>query len=429
MEDTLYDTGVFGDEPATPSTTSAEPEQQPNKRKRKAWGQPIPEFKEVIGPRKRAKTAEEKEQRKNERILRNRKAADKSRQRQKKAVEELENKQTQMARENATLRHLVAQYQSRFGDIPGFTFPVEAPASNQPAVKIEMQEDAKYMPRTPLSFDMTDTPHTPALSYDSPMATSNQQSPPLVPTLFPSQDQPGFEHHDDFSTLEHFNETGMTQYPAAILCDPQCQPLSKKFQALKGNRMFNFSLQLIQLITMSMIYKDYSTTILSPMSTIFRTLVETLSTPLIDQAFLDNHFSLLHTLISMPTSTTRPAVFRMKLLSKLLACSPRMARLLMAATDRELQRVVSEDSFASDPHSRWTWASLLTMKWSILRLEREHRRVRLVVVESNGDRCDRNMAGVDYGAVKRSSWRWHGQENVGCNGGMDGASSPVQEVH
>src|ERR1700749_5154687 len=84
----------------------------------------------------------------------------------------------------------------------------------------------------------------------------------------------------------------------------------------------------------------------------------------------------------MPSTPTSPAVFRMKLLSRLLACSPHMARLLLAATDRALQQVVSEEGFAEDPDRRWTWSSLMTIKWVILRLEKEHRKIRRQVWEN-----------------------------------------------
>lgn len=49
------------------------------------------EFKTVLPPRKRAKTSEEKEQRRIERILRNRRAAHQSREKKRKYVEYLEN--------------------------------------------------------------------------------------------------------------------------------------------------------------------------------------------------------------------------------------------------------------------------------------------------------------------------------------------------
>lgn len=107
-----------------------------------------------------------------------------------------------------------------------------------------------------------------------------------------------------------------------------------------------------------------------------------------------------------------------------------MARLLLAATDRALQQVVSEDGFAEDPDRRWTWSSLMTIKWVILRLEREHRKIRRRVWENSDDSISnvRVMAGVDYGAVARSSKLWQGIKS-NCTVTRDDGWVHAQEVH
>ncbi|KAJ6442288.1 transcriptional activator hac1 [Purpureocillium lavendulum] len=61
-------------------------------KKRKSWGQVLPEPKTNLPPRKRAKTEDEKEQRRVERVLRNRRAAQSSRERKRLEVEALEKK-------------------------------------------------------------------------------------------------------------------------------------------------------------------------------------------------------------------------------------------------------------------------------------------------------------------------------------------------
>ena len=84
-----------------------------------------------------------------------------------------------------------------------------------------------------------------------------------------------------------------------------------------------------------------------------------------------------------------------------------MARLLMAATNRALQQVVSSDGFAEDADRRWTWASLMTIKWGIIRLEREHRKIRHVDVTDKGaleEMC--GIQGVDCVMVARSKGLW-----------------------
>ena len=68
-----------------PQSSAAKPA-----KKRKSWGQALPEPKTNLPPRKRAKTADEKEQRRIERIKRNRAAAHNSRERKRQEAERLE---------------------------------------------------------------------------------------------------------------------------------------------------------------------------------------------------------------------------------------------------------------------------------------------------------------------------------------------------
>ncbi|RMZ88702.1 hypothetical protein DV736_g4059, partial [Chaetothyriales sp. CBS 134916] len=156
------------------------------KKKRKAWGQPVPEIKQILPPRKRAKTAEEKEQRKNERILRNRRAADKSRQRQKAAVAELEAKAARMEQEMAALRATVAGYQERFGvqkdlefDFSTSTHPTEVYSAPSPLELDDEDEDA-VTPATSVSYLAHEQPSVALADNQSPL---KHESPSLSPAL------------------------------------------------------------------------------------------------------------------------------------------------------------------------------------------------------------------------------------------------------
>ncbi|KAI1472611.1 uncharacterized protein F4812DRAFT_454426 [Daldinia caldariorum] len=80
---------------STPSPAPENPEKKPVK-KRKSWGQVLPEPKTNLPPRKRAKTEDEKEQRRVERVLRNRRAAQSSRERKRQEVEALEQRNRQL---------------------------------------------------------------------------------------------------------------------------------------------------------------------------------------------------------------------------------------------------------------------------------------------------------------------------------------------
>lgn len=76
--------------PASASTPGPETTEKKPVKKRKSWGQVLPEPKTNLPPRKRAKTEDEKEQRRVERVLRNRRAAQSSRERKRQEVEALE---------------------------------------------------------------------------------------------------------------------------------------------------------------------------------------------------------------------------------------------------------------------------------------------------------------------------------------------------
>ncbi|KAG0635997.1 hypothetical protein HOY80DRAFT_1139455 [Tuber brumale] len=77
-------------------------------KKRKPWGRELPIPTTHLPPRKRARTAEEKEQRRIERILRNRAAAQTSRERKEKEVQGLGEERTRLALDNGDLNARLA---------------------------------------------------------------------------------------------------------------------------------------------------------------------------------------------------------------------------------------------------------------------------------------------------------------------------------
>ncbi|KAJ2896571.1 Transcriptional activator hac1 [Zalerion maritima] len=88
-------------DPPLPTTTHAEKKAA---KKRKSWGQVLPEPKTNLPPRKRAKTDDEKEQRRVERVLRNRRAAQSSRERKRAETEKLEMRNRELESKVATLQ-------------------------------------------------------------------------------------------------------------------------------------------------------------------------------------------------------------------------------------------------------------------------------------------------------------------------------------
>ncbi|KAL2758597.1 hypothetical protein ACRALDRAFT_2100576 [Sodiomyces alcalophilus JCM 7366] len=122
---------------ATPAATTTTPaaesttEKKPVK-KRKSWGQILPEPKTNLPPRKRAKTEDEKEQRRVERVLRNRRAAQSSRERKRLEVEALEKKNKELEaalnhaqQANARLMEELAKMRRDSGVMPRSTAPLD----------------------------------------------------------------------------------------------------------------------------------------------------------------------------------------------------------------------------------------------------------------------------------------------------------------
>lgn len=97
-------------------------------KKRKSWGQELPEPKTKLPPRKRAKTDDEKEQRRIERIKRNRAAAHNSRERKR---QEAENLAVLLAKANAELE----AYRKLHGPLPSHIV--------LPEVTVRMEEYAE----------------------------------------------------------------------------------------------------------------------------------------------------------------------------------------------------------------------------------------------------------------------------------------------
>ncbi|KAJ9631698.1 transcription factor that binds to CRE motif [Taxawa tesnikishii (nom. ined.)] len=92
-------------------------------KKRKSWGQELPEPKTNLPPRKRAKTDDEKEQRRIERIKRNRAAAHNSRERKRLEAEQLQIANEGLQKQMQALQQQLALYKAQLAKcetlIPG----------------------------------------------------------------------------------------------------------------------------------------------------------------------------------------------------------------------------------------------------------------------------------------------------------------------
>ncbi|PGH17498.1 hypothetical protein AJ79_01098 [Helicocarpus griseus UAMH5409] len=367
------ETTLSFDEPAdkpTIKTESPKPEEKKAVKKRKSWGQELPVPKTNLPPRKRAKTEDEKEQRRIERVLRNRAAAQTSRERKRLEVEKLEGEKLEMEHQNELLLQRLAQME----------------AENSRLSRQVAQLSAEI--RTSRG--------------SSPQSVSGTASPTLAPILFKQERDevsldkipfptPAITAYSPSVKASDFAETSdLTQHPAAMLCDLQCQledskgPQASHSPSLTPDQSFQLALlSIIQHLFLTMTSTAYST-VIRPMSLIFQSLKE--GSPLTFSPLeIQQHLPLILWLISTPSLSTSKAstprsVFRIQLLTRLLACSPALARPLRDATSKALQQVVS-DSFVSgellqEPGSKGSqdWQLLLTMIWAIDCIERSSNR-------------------------------------------------------
>jgi transcriptional activator HAC1 len=234
----------------------------------------------------------------------------------------------------------------------------------------------------------------------TPQSVSVTASPTLAPVLFkqegdePSLDKIPFptpsitEYSPSLKSLGLTEASDMTQHPAAMLCDLQCQLEASRGLAASHNRfstpdqIFLLVLQIImQHLCLMMTSTAYSVVIL-PMIQIFHSLKE--GSPLTySRAEIRQRLPLILWLISTPslsspTASTPRSVFRIQLLTRLLACSPALARPLRDATSRVLQLAASglpsgEVSSRSPGHrGEPDWMLLLTMVWAIDCIERSN---------------------------------------------------------
>ncbi|KAK6496150.1 hypothetical protein TWF481_002175 [Arthrobotrys musiformis] len=105
------------DLPASPLEDKKESDEKKPTKKRKSWGQELPTPTTNLPPRKRAKTDAEKEQRRIERVLRNRAAAHSSRERKRAEQEALEKRKKEIESENEDMKSRLSQFEQEFADL------------------------------------------------------------------------------------------------------------------------------------------------------------------------------------------------------------------------------------------------------------------------------------------------------------------------
>ncbi|KAL6900143.1 transcriptional activator hac1 [Trichoderma evansii] len=220
----------------TNPTESSSSEKKPVK-KRKSWGQVLPEPKTNLPPRKRAKTEDEKEQRRVERVLRNRRAAQSSRERKRLEVEALEkrNKELETLLISAQKTNLMlVEELNRFRRSSGVVTRSSSPLDSlQDSITLSQQ---LFGPQDGQKVDSTKQSLMDQMMRSATNPTVNPAS--LSPELNPIPDSANEDLSEEFeeTTEEQTKEqietseqltvglsTDSTQRPAEMLCDLPCQ--------------------------------------------------------------------------------------------------------------------------------------------------------------------------------------------------------------
>lgn len=319
----------------------------------------------TLSRRKRAKTEDEKEQRRIERVLRNRAAAQTSRERKRLEVEKLEGEKFRVEQQNQFLLQRLTQMEAENNRLNRQVAQLSA----------EIRGSRGNSPKSVCSA-MTSPTLTPTLFKQEQDEISLDRIPFPTPSMT--------DYSPSLKPADLVESSDLTQHPAAVLCDLQCQSKDSKdlvvcSPSLTPNQALSLTLQMmLQLLYLTMTSAAYST-VIRPLLQIIVSLK--MGSPLgFSKEETCQHFHLIHWLISTPLSpsTTRQSVFRMMLLSRLLACTPALARPLRDATGKALQLAVRDGSplqtgrtvaNGTGPQPQ-RWASLLTLLWAIDSIER-----------------------------------------------------------
>lgn len=342
-DDSMFGGSIGGSISGTPA-----PEKKPVK-KRKSWGQQLPEPKTNLPPRKRAKTEDEKEQRRVERVLRNRRAAQSSRERKRQEVEALEAEKTAVERQNQDLQMRLADSEAKIAFLQR-----ELEKLGGGSMKVFCGSSVASSPATTEQFRQPQSP----LTFSQPLFSSNEgddghvstqplvESHPAVQTVNPASLSPEIRAVDDSTNASSFD---MTQHPAAVLCDLQCQ--SEEQRPWLDSMIISRILAMTFFISLT---SEVTSNILSPLSQIISSLrtgspLSSTNSILTLIIWLATTTASLTTSTSMSSSSTtttlRPKFsLRISLLRRLLACSPNLARPLKDATMVAMRQLSSSAS-------------------------------------------------------------------------------------
>ncbi|CZT00962.1 uncharacterized protein RAG0_08818 [Rhynchosporium agropyri] len=381
------DDSMFGDMQEGSMAGTPAPDKKPVK-KRKSWGQQLPEPKTNLPPRKRAKTEDEKEQRRVERVLRNRRAAQSSRERKRQEVEALEAQKQAVEQTNQDLLRrlhdaeaknviLERQLQQMSGGMN--VFPSSSVASSPGG-----SEQLRQTPRPSITFSQN--LFGPIDADPQSIDTQSLIDSSVTQTVNPASLSPEIGPVVDSNT--NASSSDLTQHPAAMLCDLPCQSEEHRpwmdststasiSHILAINLMINMStkaiwtfLQPLHQILNSLTTGSY----LQPTSSIISLII-----------WLTTTTASLKTATSTNSSTKMTSLqprfnLRIRLLRRLLACNHHLARPLTDATmvvmrlasEQQLRDCLSTaDASRLEARDSASVETLMTLLWAIRVIARE----------------------------------------------------------
>lgn len=411
LSDTTIQNSLMTPEPTSPESfqhikeenVEADDAKKPTK-KRKSWGQELPTPKTNLPPRyvrttlhsyshlltpyssKRAKTEDEKEQRRIERVLRNRQAAQSSRERKRQEVEKLEGEKSFIEQQNESLKErlmavehekfllaqkvakMTAQLEAIKRGSLGTSRPISPLLGGLPdsaPIGPNLLGPEQFIKQELLDEYPYDLP-TPQNSYAAP--SSNYSSPSSGTYSSSSSPETVSLGLDALTT-----SSDMTQHPAAMLCDLQCQSRKARQTAIRpttprATPTPSSTASILSLMLISAVYSQ----MIHPLRMVFISLMTGSPLPP-SMTTAPMVLPLIRWLISTPanllppSSATKPTtpkrppptttttttktssakapstpeatrsrvlILRLQLLRRLLLSSPTLARLLRAATGR-----------------------------------------------------------------------------------------------
>lgn len=312
--------------------------------------------------RKRAKTEDEKEQRRIERVLRNRQAAQSSRERKRQEVEKLEGEKMSIEEQNIMLKErlmtvehekfqLAQQVAKMSAEMARYRKGSLAPSSVTTSCAPSPSLYPHLFHQSNIKQELDDYPFSlPTPRHSTTLGAT--LTPPSTSSAYSRSPSPA---HGSFGVMT--SSPDMTQHPAEMLCGLQCQsgaasiPPTSHAAARRQRQRQILSALSTQIYLMTLISAVYSH-LLHPLRQIFislRTGSPLPTDPTNRTSIPPTTSRLIRWLISTPanlttppparaasTSTTSPRTptFRLRLLQRLLLCSPALARPLEDAAGR-----------------------------------------------------------------------------------------------